>query len=143
MSELGPLAYGPKDEPVFLGREFAQRSEYSQDTAIRIDREVNRIVQSAYERATRILMEHRAVLDRIAHDLLERESLDGEEVYRTLREMTGEDPAPTRPVPPGEGLIIGGNEVPEPVMQPRSAAAPGEMPADIEPEMARERITID
>jgi cell division protease FtsH len=141
MSELGPLAYGPKDEPVFLGREFAQRSEYSQDTAIRIDREVNRIVQSAYERATRILMEHRAVLDRIAHDLLERESLDGEEVYRTLREMTGEDPAPTRPVPPGEGLIIGGNEVPEPVMQPRSAAAPDI--GDIEPEMARERITID
>jgi cell division protease FtsH len=119
MSELGPLAYGAKDEPVFLGREFAQRSEYSQDTAVRIDREVNRIVQSAYERATRLLTEYRAVLDQIATDLLERESLDGEEVYRTLREMTGHGPAPTRPVSPGEGLVIGGHEVPEQVMQPR------------------------
>jgi cell division protease FtsH len=132
MSELGPLAYGPKDEPVFLGREFAQRSEYSQDTAVRIDREVNRIVQSAYERATRLLTEYRAVLDQIATDLLERESLDGEEVYRTLREMTGHGPAPTRPVTPGEGLVIGGHEVPEQVMQPR-VHAPDREP---EPEMA-------
>ncbi len=45
MSELGPLAYGTKDEPVFLGRDFAQRADYSQDTANRIDHEVTRIVQ--------------------------------------------------------------------------------------------------
>jgi cell division protease FtsH len=121
MSDLGPLAYGAKDEPVFLGREFAQRADYSQDTAIRIDREVTRIVQDAYERATRILTDYRPVLDRIANDLLERESLDGEEVYRVLREMTGHGPAPTRPVTPGEGLVIGGHEVPEQVMQPRLA----------------------
>ncbi len=118
MSDLGPLAYGAKDEPVFLGREFAQRSEYSQDTAVRIDREVTRIVQDAYERATVVLQENRAVLDRIAENLLERETLDGEEVNRMLREMTGHGSAPTRPVAPGEGLVIGGHEVPESVMQP-------------------------
>jgi cell division protease FtsH len=133
MSELGPLAYGAKDEPVFLGREFAQRSEYSQDTAVRIDREVNRIVQSAYERATRLLTEYRPVLDQIAIDLLERESLDGEEVYRTLREMTGHGPAPTRPVSPGEGLVIGGHEVPEQVMQPRLATSSDVHAADEQP----------
>ncbi|HEX3131931.1 MAG TPA: ATP-dependent zinc metalloprotease FtsH [Thermoanaerobaculia bacterium] len=128
MSDLGPLAYGAKDEPVFLGREFAQRADYSQDTAVQIDREVSKIVQGAYERATRILTDNRPVLDRIANDLLERESLDGDEVYRVVREMTGHGPAPTRPVPPGEGLVIGGHEVPEPVMQPRLA------PPDREPE---------
>ncbi|HEX6863784.1 MAG TPA: ATP-dependent zinc metalloprotease FtsH [Thermoanaerobaculia bacterium] len=120
MSDLGPLAYGAKDEPVFLGREFAQRADYSQDTAIRIDREVTKIVSAAYERATAILTENRDVLDRIARDLLERESLDGEEVYNIIREMTGHGPAPTREVPPGEGLVIGGHDVPENVLQPRT-----------------------
>jgi cell division protease FtsH len=113
MSELGPLAYGSKDEPVFLGREFAQRADYSQDTAIRIDHEVTRIVQSGYERARTVLTRYREVLDRIAHDLLERETLDGEEVYNTIRELTGQEPPPHREVPPGEGLVIGGQQVPE------------------------------
>jgi cell division protease FtsH len=120
MSDLGPLSYGAKDEPVFLGREFAQRADYSQDTAIRIDREVTKIVSAAYERATVLLSENREVLDRIATDLLERESLDGEEVYTIVRELTGHGPAPTREVPPGEGLVIGGHDVPENVIQPRT-----------------------
>ena len=71
MSELGPLAYGSKDEPVFMGRDFTQRADYSEDTAIRIDQEVDRIVQAAYERAKSILIEHRPVLDKLAHELLE------------------------------------------------------------------------
>ena len=113
MSDLGPLAYGSKDEPVFLGREFAQRADYSQDTAIRIDHEVTRIVQTAYESAKSILTEHRDVLEHIARDLLERETLDGEEVYNTIRQMTGQEPARPREAPPGEGLVIGGQQVPE------------------------------
>jgi cell division protease FtsH len=125
MSELGPLSFGSKDEPVFLGREFAQRSEYSQETAVRIDREVSRIVQNGYERAKSILVEYRTVLDRISRDLLERETLDGEEVYRTIREMTGKDHAPTREVPPGEGLVIGGHEVPEVEVVPSSVRGGG------------------
>ena len=119
MSDLGPLSYGSKDEPVFLGREFAQRSDYSQETAIRIDREVSRIVRQGYDAATQILHERRPVLDKVAVDLLEHESLDGEEVYRIVREMTGHDPAPTRPAPPDEGLVVSGHEVPETVLTPR------------------------
>jgi cell division protease FtsH len=119
MSELGPLSFGSKDEPVFLGREFAQRADYSQDTALQIDREVSRIVRQAYDHATHVLATYRAVLDKVATDLLERESLDGEEVYRVIREMTGHEPAPTRPTPPGEGLVVGGHEVPEQVLTPR------------------------
>jgi len=116
MSELGPLSLGSKEEPVFLGRDFAQRADYSEDTAIRIDHEVSRIVQTGHESAHTILSRYRAVLDRMARELLERETLDGEEVYSIIREMTGHEHAPTRPVPPGEGLVIGGHEVPEAVV---------------------------
>jgi cell division protease FtsH len=123
MSDLGPLSYGSKEEPVFLGRDFAQRADYSEDTALRIDREVSRIVQHAYVQATAVLTEHRDVLERLAQDLLERESLDGEEVYSTIREMTGHEPAQPRQAPPGEGLVIGRQDVPEPILAPRPAAS--------------------
>ncbi|HYL06744.1 MAG TPA: hypothetical protein VE075_11930, partial [Thermoanaerobaculia bacterium] len=123
MSDLGPLSYGSKEEPVFLGRDFAQRADYSEDTALRIDREVSRIVQHAYVQATAVLTEHRDVLERLAQELLERESLDGEEVYRPIREMTGREPAPPRQTVPGEGLVIGGRDVPEPILAPRPAAS--------------------
>ncbi len=94
MSDLGPLAYGSKDEPVFLGRDFTQRAEYSEETAERIDAEVQRIVTRAYETARDILSEHRRVLERLARQLLEVESLDGKQVYEVIREMTGRDPRP-------------------------------------------------
>ncbi|MGB6364767.1 MAG: ATP-dependent zinc metalloprotease FtsH, partial [Thermoanaerobaculia bacterium] len=94
MSKLGPLSYGNNDEPVFLGRDFSTRPDYSEDTAIRIDQEVDRIVQAAYERAKSILIEHRTLLDRLAQELLELESLDGRQVYEIIRELTGEDLAP-------------------------------------------------
>ncbi len=129
MSDLGPLSYGSKEEPVFLGRDFAQRADYSEDTALRIDREVSRIVQHGYERATTILTDHRDVLEKLAGDLLDRESLDGEEIYRTIRVMTGEEPAPPRPVPPGEGLVISGHDAPEPIMVPRPAAVASMLPS--------------
>jgi cell division protease FtsH len=128
MSELGPLAYGAKDEPVFLGRDFAQRADYSEATANRIDHEVTRIVQTGYEQARTVLTQNRAVLDKVARDLLERETLDGEEVYNTIRTMTGHDHAPTRPVPPGEGLVVGGHEVPESVVTAARSAAVGAAP---------------
>jgi len=104
MSELGPLSYGSKDEPVFLGRDFSQRAEYSEDTAKRIDREVNRIVDGAYERAKNILTEHREVLERLALELLEQESLDGARVYELVKSMTGQDLAPQMPEPRPEAL---------------------------------------
>jgi cell division protease FtsH len=108
MSELGPLAFGQGDEPVFLGRDFQQRAAYSEETAQRIDAEVQRIVRSSYERAHEILRREREVLDRIARELLEHESLDGGEIYRIIEEMTGQklEPVPRppkRPEPPASG----------------------------------------
>jgi cell division protease FtsH len=81
MSRLGPLSYGGKDEPVFLGRDFAQRSDYSEDTALQIDRETQRLVNEGYQKATQVFTEQRPVLDRISRELLEHESLDGEAIH--------------------------------------------------------------
>ena len=118
MSELGPLSFGSKDEPVFLGRDFSQRADYSEDTAIRIDREVDKIVSRAHEQAAAILTENRAVLDRLALELLEVESIDGREVYALIEEMTGKDLAPPEPPSPEPEV-----EPDEPETDPSPAAA--------------------
>jgi cell division protease FtsH len=102
MSEIGPLNLGNKEEPVFLGRDFVQRADYSEDTALLIDREIRRIVQDSHESACKILTEHRAVLERLAHDLLEHESLEGKAVYDLIEEMTGQDLRPERKDEPEE-----------------------------------------
>ncbi|HUF78098.1 MAG TPA: ATP-dependent zinc metalloprotease FtsH, partial [Thermoanaerobaculia bacterium] len=81
MSDLGPLSYSGKDEPLFLGRDINQRADHSEHTSIRIDREVEKIVPGGYERATEVLSAHRDVLARLAEDLLELESIDGKHVY--------------------------------------------------------------
>ena len=99
MSELGPLSFGGSDEPVFLGRDFAERSNYSEDTAIRIDKEVHRFVDAAYQRARGILTAERPVLDRVAQELLVKESLEGEHVYAMIEEMTGKSVRPPLPQP--------------------------------------------
>ncbi|KAB2955997.1 MAG: ATP-dependent metallopeptidase FtsH/Yme1/Tma family protein, partial [Thermoanaerobaculia bacterium] len=101
MSQLGPLSFGDGDEPVFLGRDFAQRANYSDETARRIDEEVRRLIQEGYERAREILRRHRDVLDRISAELLEKESLEGDEVYRMIEELTGESVGPPRAARPG------------------------------------------
>ena len=125
MSRLGPLAYGAKEEPVFLGREFAQRADYSPDTAEQIDREVQRLVNVGFQKAVAILTEHRAVLEKISYDLLEHESLDGEAVYATIEAMTGRNVRPVRrPPTPRPEASSEANSAPPPV----SVAAAGNPP---------------
>jgi len=81
MSEkLGPLKYGGGHQEVFLGRDFAQQRDISEDTARVIDGEVHAIVMTNYDRAKRIIQEKRAELVAIAEALLLRESLDGKDV---------------------------------------------------------------
>ncbi len=83
MSELGPLSFGKKDEQIFLGREIAQHRDYSEETAIRIDEEVKRIISNGYNRARAIIEAHSNELVKVAELLLEREVLDGSEI-RTI-----------------------------------------------------------
>jgi len=127
MSDLGPLAYSGKDEPVFLGRDIAQRADYSEDTAIRIDREVEKIVSTGYEQATGILSEHRDLLDTLAVELLDRESIDGKLVYALIEDKTGEDLEPTPAPLPNEMMDVTPEGPATVVADPEgSAAASGE-----------------
>jgi len=81
MSEtMGPLAYGKKEEQIFLGREFATHKDYSEDTAKRIDQEVTKLVSSSYERAKQLLIDHMDILNKIASELLEKEVLNTAEL---------------------------------------------------------------
>jgi cell division protease FtsH len=86
MSErLGPLAFGKKEEQIFLGREFAQHRDYSEETARLIDGEVRDIVTKSYERAREILQQNVDTLHRLANTLLEKEALDGNQIDQILR----------------------------------------------------------
>ncbi len=89
MSEkLGPLTFGKNEEHIFLGREFARQKDYSEETAFQIDVEIKRIIGDCASRARQILEENLEKLHTLARALLERESLDGEEVSRILRAGT-------------------------------------------------------
>ncbi|HDI79276.1 MAG TPA: ATP-dependent metallopeptidase FtsH/Yme1/Tma family protein [Desulfobacteraceae bacterium] len=84
--ELGPLTFGKKEEQIFLGREIAQHRDYSERTAQRIDEEVKRIVMDAYNRAKRLLEENINALNMLAKTLLEKETLDGAEIDKILKD---------------------------------------------------------
>ena len=126
--EIGPIAVGDREQEIFLGREITQRREISDRTAQLVDEEVKRILTNAYEHATRILTERRAALDRLAAALLERETLDRDEVELVVagKALPPQAPAaPPRPVPggapardqdqpePARGPVLG-NPPPEP-----------------------------
>jgi len=87
MSErLGPLTFGKKDEQIFLGREIAKHKDYSEKTAEEIDDEIKKIVTNAYENARKLLFDHRDLLDKLAAKLLEKETIDGQEIDNLIEE---------------------------------------------------------
>ena len=90
MSNLGFIALGSEGEPLFLGREIAQHKDFSEDTAKKIDKEILSILDSCMKETKAILTEHRDQLDLIANALIERETLDDNEVREILGlEKTG------------------------------------------------------
>jgi cell division protease FtsH len=91
MSEMGPLTFGKKEEQIFLGREIAQHRDFSEDTAIKIDDQVKKIVTAQFERAKSIIEENRDIMVRLAECLLERESLDGVEIRRIVAGLPLDD----------------------------------------------------
>ncbi|MGY2946125.1 ATP-dependent zinc metalloprotease FtsH [Thermostichus sp. MS-CIW-34] len=96
MSELGPLMLDPPNNEVFLGGGWMNRVEYSEDVAAKIDRQVRQILESCYQKAKQILLEHRPLLDRLADTLVERETLDGDEFRAIVSEYV--------PIPEKVGL---------------------------------------
>jgi cell division protease FtsH len=94
MSDMGPLTFGKKEEQIFLGREIAQHRDFSEETAIKIDEQVKKIVTAQYERAKRIIEDNRDTMVRLAECLLERESLDGVQIRRIVAGLTLDDEQP-------------------------------------------------
>jgi cell division protease FtsH len=125
MSELGPLTFGKKEEQIFLGREISQHRDFSEDTAIRIDQEVRRLVMDGYDRARKVLTENSDMLHKLAENLLERESLDAEEIRMVLAGQT----LPPMELPPPPG---GTGEVPtQEILRPEPGrAAPARNPGE-------------
>ena len=97
--ELGPLAYGAKEEQIFLGREITRHKNYSEETAKKIDAVVKQIILDANERVTALLTEHRASLNAIATELLDKETIVLDDMTRIIHntEHPEEDPIPERP----------------------------------------------
>ncbi|MDB9314859.1 ATP-dependent zinc metalloprotease FtsH3 [Spirulina sp. CS-785/01] len=81
---LGPVALGRQQGNVFLGREIASDRDFSEETAALIDEEVRQLVDSAYQRATQVMTENRHILDRLAEMLVEKETVDAEELQELL-----------------------------------------------------------
>jgi cell division protease FtsH len=89
MSEtLGPISFNDSADEVFLGRELVHHQTYSEETSRLIDGEVKRVVTEAFEKSRRIIQENRTILDEIANALLERETINGDELERLIRGET-------------------------------------------------------
>ena len=107
MSEkLGPLAYGKKEEQIFLGREISQHRDYSEATAQQIDSEVKEIVLAANDTVTRLLQENIDILKAVADELLERETIMLDDIDRIIEKLRGgkdiDQPGAATPEGPGE-----------------------------------------
>jgi cell division protease FtsH len=123
MSRLGPLTFGKKEEQIFLGREIAQHRDYSEDTAIKIDQEVRKLVNRGYTTAKQLIEENREVLERIARALIEREVLDANEIKMLVE---NQQLPPVQPPPSSKD--DGVQHVIKPELQPGRAKG-GERPA--------------
>jgi cell division protease FtsH len=127
MSErIGPLAVGDKEQEIFLGREFAQRREISERTAQMVDDEVKRLVDEAYARAMQIIAANRELLDRIADALLERETIDREDLDRLVKNL----PLPPRSLPSADAPAPQASAPTKPGASPARAPLLGTPPAE-------------
>jgi len=105
MSEkLGPLAFGKKEEMVFLGREISEQRNYSDEVAAKIDAEVRALIDNAFTRATEALTTHRDVLDRLAALLVEKETIESEEFESLFEGVV--PPRSGGPTPKRIGAIV-------------------------------------
>jgi cell division protease FtsH len=87
-SAMGPISYGDQEEQIFLGKEIAVRRDYSEQTAREIDEEVRKLMNECHDRAQQVLMDHTDELHKVAKALLERETLDAEDIKILLNNGT-------------------------------------------------------
>ncbi len=137
MSErLGPRTFGNKQELVFLGREIGEQRNYSEKVAEEIDEEVRRLVDHAYQTARNLLIENRDRLDKLVKVLLDKETIEGDDLKRVLDGLDIEEP----PVPPTSALPLEDEKTEAP------DATPGAQPKLGPPGLAwgsQSNITLD
>ena len=119
MSRMGPLTFGKKEEQIFLGREIAQHRDFSEETARQIDAEVRSLVDDAYKSAYSILTDHQDTMHRMAQALLDRETLDANDIKLII---AGEQLPPLPPLGPPPGNPSGDVQQ---VIKPEPGRAPG------------------
>jgi cell division protease FtsH len=128
--DLGPLAYGKKEEQIFLGREISQHRDYSEETARKIDNAVKEIVINANDMVTRLLQDNIDILKAVAEELLEKETIMLEDIDRIMDNLKeGKDPSEPRPGSEPEKPVE-----PEIRQEPAQPAAEAEEPTDSESE---------
>jgi len=95
---LGPLTFGKKDNEIFLGRDITTHKDYSEETAVAIDQEIRKIVETAQQQAETIIQEHTDQLEALTAELLKREVLAGSEIDRILsrKPRSQKRPGPSR-----------------------------------------------
>lgn len=82
--KLGPIVYGHDNSEVFLGRDYSQGRNYSENVAAEIDGEIRELIDTSYENAKQILLSHRDQLDKVAHYLMEHEKIDGDDFIKLM-----------------------------------------------------------
>ena len=110
--ELGPLSFGRKEEQIFLGREISQHRDYSEQTALTIDREIRNIVDANHKRAKQIVNDNIEALKRLAEALIEFETIDGAEVDQLIRGEKISRPVKEETTEPKKTPDEGGGETP-------------------------------
>jgi cell division protease FtsH len=123
-SHMGPIAYGDQEEQIFLGKEIAVRRDYSEETAREIDNEVRTLMNECHERARRILGDHRDELHKVAAALLERESLDADDIKILINNGV---------LPPLKKILANNGGAAKPAASP-AETPPAEKPAADAPE---------
>lgn len=89
--KLGPIVYGHDNSEVFLGRDYSQGRNYSENVAAEIDGEIRELIDTSYENAKQILLSHRDQLDKVAHYLMEHEKIDGDDFIKLMNGEPLED----------------------------------------------------
>jgi cell division protease FtsH len=82
--KLGPLSFGKKEEEIFLGREISQHRDYSEETAQKIDQEVNNLIDVSYKKSHKLISNNLTILNNLAKALLEKETLNGHEIDKIV-----------------------------------------------------------
>jgi len=100
---LGPMTFGHKDAQPFLGRDFGHQPDYSAEVAVEIDREVRALIDQAHDEALEILVANRRVLEELADALIERETVEKEELTAILDKVTERPSRKIKPLMNGEG----------------------------------------